>query len=201
MSSAAEFLETGTAEGEERTETAATPVEGQPEAEADAAGGGSFGELRLELAGLRAEVGRFHDVLDRLHTENQDLRRGQVERIVDPILRDLVKLAGDFRRRGQTWETDRAEAGPADVAKVCQDVVEDADMILERHGVEALVPQPGACFDRRDHRAIGTKPTADPALDGVIAETRRSGYRFGARIIQFPEVALYRFAAEPPVDS
>jgi molecular chaperone GrpE (heat shock protein) len=212
MSSAAEFLATGAAEGEEGTQTpAATPYEEQPAVEADgpddtpdrpegAGGDEPLSALRLELAGLSAEISRFHDVVDRLHAENQDLRSGQLDRIVDPILRDLVKLAGDFRRRGQTWETGRAEAGPADVAKVCRDVAEDADMILERHGVEALVPEPGTHFDRRDHRAAGVEPTADPALDGTIAETRRPGYRFGARVIQFPEVAVHRFAAEPSVD-
>jgi len=212
MSSAAEFVATGAAEGEEGTETsAATPDEEQPAAQTDRPDNTSDGPegagedeplsaLRRELAGLSAKISRFHDVVDRLHAENQDLRGGQLDRIVDPILRDLVKLAGDFRRRSQTWQTGRAEAGPADVAKVCRDVAEDADMILERHGVEALVPEPGTHFDRRDHRAAGVEPTADPTLDGTIAETRRPGYRFGARVIQFPEVVVHRFAAEPSVD-
>jgi len=211
MSSAAEFLTTGAAESDEGTEDpTATPDEEQPAADGPEGDGpegvGPAGEdeplraLRLELAALSAEIRRFHDVVDRLHAENQDLRRGQLDRIVDPILRDLVKLAGDFRRRGQTWETGRVWAGPADVAKVCAEVAEDADMILERYGVATLVPEPGTQFDRRDHRAAGGKPTADPALDGTIAETRRPGYRFGARVIQFPEVAVHRFAAEPSVD-
>jgi len=206
MNSSAETWEPGAAHEEEPTDVSTAPREGQAATdEPDRASDGHDGEsadeplraLRLELAGLSAEVSRFHDVVDRLHLENQDLRRGQLDRIVDPILRDLVKLAGDFRRRGQTWEAGRAEAGSVDVAKVCRDVAEDVDMILERHGVEALVPEPGTPFDRREHRATGVEPTTDPALDGTIVETRRPGYRFGARIIQFPEVAVHRFVTPP----
>lgn len=214
MSGAAEFLATGAAGDEVDTDApASTPGDEPPAAEVDGPHPAARAEaeeaeegdppltaLRRDLVALGAEISRFHDVVDRLHAENQDLRRGELDRVVDPILRDLVKLAGDFRRRGQVWETGRTEAGPADVAKVCRDVAEDADMILERHGVVALVPEPGTHFDRREHRAAGVESTSDPALDGTIAETRRPGYQFGARTIQFPEVAVHRFVAEPSVD-
>jgi molecular chaperone GrpE (heat shock protein) len=212
MSSAAEFFATGATVDEAGTQgSVVAPDEERPAAERDAPDDTPDGlegaeadealrAVRLELAGLSAEISRFHAVVDRLHAENQDLRRGQFDQMIEPILRDLVKLAGDFRRRGQTWEGGRAEFGPADVAKVCREVAEDADMILERHGVEALVPPPGTRFDRRDHRAAGVEPTVDPALDGTIAETRRPGYRLGARIIQFPEVAVHRFVADTAVN-
>jgi molecular chaperone GrpE (heat shock protein) len=199
MRSAAE-LAAETAGDDEGTTVPAAASDEEPQAEGAPDEPGEVEPLvalRREMAGLAAELSRFHDVVDRLHAENQDLRRGQLDRIVDPILRDLVKLAGDFQRRRQTWETGRAEAAPADVARVCRDVVEDTDMILERFGVEVLLPEPGTRFDRRDHRAAGVEPTVNPALDGTIAETRRPGYRFGTRMIQFPEVAVHRFAVDP----
>jgi molecular chaperone GrpE (heat shock protein) len=212
MSSAAEFSSTGSADGGRPVDTAVTApeaeeptrdVRGRNDAFPGVDGEGAAGSLTaigLELAALRVEIGRFQDVVDRLHAENQDLRRGQLDRILDPVIRDVVKLAGDFRRRGQALATDHAVAGATDVVRVCQDVAEDVGMILERNGVEVLVPAPGTRFNRRDHRASGTEQTGDPALDGTIAETRRPGYRLGARIVEFPEVAVYRFAAGPSVE-
>ena len=154
--------------------------------------------LHAELAGLGTQVNLFQQLIDRLHTENEDLRRGQLDRLLEPVFRDLMKLADDWRRMASSWAPDRAAAQPEQVAGLCRAMVEDVDMILERHGVEPAVPEVGSSFDRREHRAVGDTSVDDPALDGTVSGVSRPGYRFGGRILRFPEVLVRRFTASAP---
>jgi molecular chaperone GrpE (heat shock protein) len=152
--------------------------------------------LSTGIEGLRAEIRGFQGLIDRLYSDNEELRRGQLDRMIEPLLRDLFKLSDDWRRRGSYLAGETTDAPVKDVSTMCHEMVEDVEIILERHGVEKITPELGSLFDRREQRAIGTAAVADPALDSTVEGVRRPGYRFGGRMLRFPEVLVHRFAPD-----
>ena len=144
-------------------------------------------EIRTELAGLHAQSKFLNEVIDRLYTENERLRRAEARTAPRPAVRELIKLADDWRSRTAAVREN------ADLAVLCGEVVEDVTMILERQGVEEFGAPPGSEFDRRQHRAVGTRPTDDEALDGHVAELRRPGYLEEERVVRFAEVVVFKF--------
>ncbi|WP_170224676.1 nucleotide exchange factor GrpE [Actinokineospora cianjurensis] len=144
--------------------------------------------IQADVAKLVAETGALHGLVDRLHRENEALRRGESLRVFDPVIRDLIKLTDDWRRRGAAL---RSQSGPA-AAVLCDEVAEDAEMILDRLGVTRYAPDRGEQFDRREHHATGTEPTEDPALDSTVAEVKAPGYRLDDRAIRYAQVVVHR---------
>jgi molecular chaperone GrpE (heat shock protein) len=143
-----------------------------------------------ELTLLRQQQGFLNEVLDRLHRENEVLRRGETQKMLDPVVRDLIKLADDWSARG--------EALGGEPGGLCREVAEDAGLILARFGAEVFAPEPGTPFDRRAHRAVGTADTEDPSLDGTVAAARKPGYRVGERVVRFAEVTVHRVVTGAP---
>jgi molecular chaperone GrpE (heat shock protein) len=144
--------------------------------------------IKAELTGLHEQSRFLNEVIDRVHGENERLRRAEAQSALQPALRELVKLADDWRSRSIAAGED------AGSAKLCGEVVDDVTMILERQGVEEFHAEPGTEFDRRRHRAVGRQPTADEALEGVIAEARKPGYLNGDRVVRFAEVVVFKVA-------
>jgi molecular chaperone GrpE len=62
---------------------------------------------------------------------------------------------------------------------------------LERHGVERL-DLDGTPFDPNVAEAVAVEPVDDPAADGTVVRTVRSGYRLGERIVRAARVAVGR---------
>jgi len=147
--------------------------------------------ISAELAGLHGQSRFLNEVIDRLHAENEKLRRNESQKALPPGVRELIKLADDWRSRGMALR-DRAEPDGTESARLCVEVVEDVTMILERQGVEEFWPEPGAGFDRHEHRAVGTSRTGDEALDGTVVTARRPGYRVDDRIVRFAEVVVLK---------
>jgi molecular chaperone GrpE (heat shock protein) len=150
----------------------------------------TLGDIRAELAGLHAQSKFLNEVIDRLHTENERLRRAGSRATLQPALRELIKLADDWRSRSVAVRED------ADPGRLCADVVEDVTMILGRQGIDAFAVEAGTEFDRYQHRAVGTRATEDAALDGRVAEVRRPGYRDEERVVRFAEVVVYKVVAD-----
>lgn len=143
--------------------------------------------MQAELTALRAETIHTNEILDRLHAENERLRRGEVEQLLQPVFRDLLKLSDDWTAMAASWESKDA-ATPADVANKCRNVAEDAKLILERYGVDSFAPDIGATVERRQHRVVGKIPAESSETDNTVAEVRRPGYVYGEKVIRFAEV-------------
>ena len=143
--------------------------------------------MQAELTALRAETIHMNEILDRLHAENERLRRGEVEQLLQPVFRDLLKLSDDWTAMAASWESKDA-ATPADVANKCRNVAEDAELILERYGVDSFAPDIGATVERRQHRVVGKIPAESSEIDNTVAEVRRPGYVYGEKVIRFAEV-------------
>ncbi|MCP2167111.1 GrpE protein [Goodfellowiella coeruleoviolacea] len=149
--------------------------------------------IQSDLAGLHAQSKFLNEVIDRLHTENEQLRAAEARRTLQPALRELVKLADDWRSR----RTSLAEAGHVDLTRLCDEIVEDVTLLLDRQGVEEFHAEVGAAFDRHEQRSVGTRPTENTDQDGRIAEARRPGYRVDGNVVRFAEVVVYKFTPPP----
>ena len=62
---------------------------------------------------------------------------------------------------------------------------------LTAAGVSAVRPE-GQRFDPALHEAGGTLPTADAALDGLVAETEVVGFTDRGRVLRAPVVIVYQ---------
>ena len=129
--------------------------------------------IEAELKVLRGETVHINEILDRLHAENERLRRGESEQILMPLFRDLMKLADDWTAMATSWES-KETAAPADVAERCREVADDAGLILARHGVDPLTPSVGTPIERKQHRVVGTVASETPDLNNTVAEVRLS---------------------------
>jgi hypothetical protein len=159
----------------------------------------------------------LNEILDRLHAENVKLRQGDAQRLIMPLQRDLIRLADDWRGRSQVLrrraEARSREAGevtrpdepamadsaggqatdrPEQVATICEQIAEDLDLMLDRHGAQSFTPEPGDPFDRHEHRAVGTASTGEARLDSTVSSVRKPGYRTEEKVLRFAEVVVNR---------
>jgi molecular chaperone GrpE len=151
-----------------------------------------------ELAVARArdqEVAAFREsVIDRLHAENQSLRRGEVDAALEPF-RDGVVGVYDMARRAaaQYRSTDQpsAERGAA----LLEAVAEEAADILVRAGVTRVEPMVGEVFDPSRHRGVATTVAAQPWQDNTIADVSAIGFAALNKVIRRAEVVVARHEA------
>jgi hypothetical protein len=175
---------------------------------------------RLAAATERAHERAAHReaIIDRLHDDNQMLRRGELQAMLDPIRTALYRLHDMVRRESLRWTSpaarhahdETAVAGapvdPPDAAHVGPLLSAIADEIAEalaRAGAERYTVRPGEPFDQARHRPVGTVPVTDPALDGAVVSARTDGFGQGEQILRRAEViigqaAAARAAAGPP---
>jgi molecular chaperone GrpE (heat shock protein) len=173
--------------------------------------GADSAALAAELAALRAVVDRLavatereneraahrESVIDRLHDENQMLRRGEVQAMLDPVRAALYRLHDMVRRESARWAEprppDAAHAGPL-LAAIADEIAE----ALARTGAERFTVQPGAPFDPARHRPVGTVRIADPALDGTVVTARSDGFSQGEQVLRRAEVVIGQISGSRP---
>jgi molecular chaperone GrpE (heat shock protein) len=150
--------------------------------------------LRAALTASQRAQEHQQALLDKLHDEKEQLREAEQRRQRDPVLRDLIQLSDTCLRTSRQWRerADVSQETAQTVAAVLGDAAEDVHLILERQGIEDFAPMAGDKFLRSESKAVGTQPTADEALDGMVAAVRKPGYRLGGRVLRFSEVVVWR---------
>jgi molecular chaperone GrpE len=112
-------------------------------------------------------------VIDHLRAEVDRLRRGERRGLLRPLLVEVCRLRDDLLRSAGDLPADfNAERA----SRLLLSYAESVALALENNGVVAYEAEPGTEFDPRRHRRAGSEGTAEPALAGRIASTRRSGY-------------------------
>jgi molecular chaperone GrpE (heat shock protein) len=187
-------------------ELGSTP-EGGNEAVGELNTDGALQELAQAVEALHADFRRSMQgydhqrmLMDRLHSENEQLRRAELERSQDPMIRDLISLADTCLRNGRTW-LQREAVAPSDIDRVLREVADEVGLILERQGVEAFQPKEGTKFDRREARVVRSATTSDASRDGTVAEVLKPGYRIGHRILRYCDVVVWTFVTAPLADA
>ena len=135
---------------------------------------------------------RRDELIDKLHSENQRLRQGELHTAMLPLLRDLMRLHDDLER---IVEVDPA----AHDTVLIRDALADA---LARNGITRFVPGESEPFDSAQHAAVGSEPVDDPQRDRTICAVRRAGFRRDdGSIVRVADVAVRRYRSAAPSDS
>ncbi|GAA4241886.1 hypothetical protein GCM10022254_72530 [Actinomadura meridiana] len=168
------------------------------EVESDEVGPGA---IRDALAGLAARLDREHEraahreaVIDRLHEENQRLRRGELRAMLEPVKTALYRLHDQTRREsGRLASPDLAEPPDARrTALLLAAVADDVADALARLGVERFTVEPGAPYDAARHRPVAVTPVDDPLRDNTVTAVQADGFEQDGRVLRKAAVSVGR---------
>lgn len=144
------------------------------------------------LGGQVAELVRLGEqreaTIDRLHAENQALRAGEREQALVPVFRDLIALHDALDGLATRHAAEGAAVAAADIARVQESVVD----LLARYDVESYTADVNAAFVAKEHRAVKTLETSDPAQHLTVVAVHRVGFRTPAHVIRALEVSVRR---------
>ncbi|GAA0415200.1 hypothetical protein Acor_59370 [Acrocarpospora corrugata] len=130
-------------------------------------------DLENGLKHLAEQVAREHEraahreqIIDRLHAENQDLRRGLLQEALTPVRSGLYRLYDTVTR-----EATRRSAHDGDpVVPLLEAIAEEVAEVLARTGAERLEVAPGDEYDPALHRPVGTGPGEDGRVAAVVSD-------------------------------
>lgn len=180
-------------------DSAAAP---EPAAAGDEADGAAFrAGVREALAGLAARLDREHEraahreaVIDRLHEENQRLRRGELQGMLEPVRTALYRLHDQARR--ESGRLGAAGLGdppdPGQTALLLAALADDVADALARLGVERFTVEPGAPYDASRHRPVAVTPVADPLADGTVTAVQSDGFEQSGKVLRKAAVSVGR---------
>jgi molecular chaperone GrpE (heat shock protein) len=154
-----------------------------------------LGELSARLAGFdeRLEesqrlLARQTELVERLHAENQRLRKGEVRAAQLPLVRDVLRLHDDLGRL--------VDAAEGDSRKDLEIVRASLLDTLARNGITPFEGEAGEPFDSRRQSVAGVVGADDPALNRLIAETLRAGFAWDdGELIRVADVRVHRHVA------
>jgi molecular chaperone GrpE len=151
--------------------------------------------LQSSIDRLTAATEREHErathrekIIDRLHQDNQELRRGELQAMLDPIRTSLYRLHDMVRRESRRWTAGSGD--PAHVGPLLSAIADEIAEALARAGAERYTAEPGEPFDQARHKPVDTTAVSDPALDGTVMAARGDGFRRGEQILRRAEVVI-----------
>ncbi|MGI8332297.1 nucleotide exchange factor GrpE [Actinomadura scrupuli] len=181
-----------------------------PPAEDDFADGPSseppaptLSEIQSALSGLVTVVEREHEraahreaIIDRLHEDNQLLRRGELQALHEPVRNALYRLHDMVKREAVRWAS-AEPPDPAHAAALLSAVTDEIAEALARTGVERFTVKPGDPFDPARHRPVGSEPVTDPGLDGTVMSVLTDGFEKGEQVMRRSEVRIGKLQNNP----
>ncbi|MGB5094044.1 MAG: nucleotide exchange factor GrpE [Parvibaculum sp.] len=171
------------------------------------------GEAAPAMESAQAEIDAGFAVIEKLTSENADLRDKLLRAIADGenirkrgerektdaaryasanFARDMLQVGDNLRRALDTLsEEDRA--GMSDNVKALLEGVEMTERAMlstfERHGIRQVMPQVGDRFDANQHEAMFEVPgTGQPG--GTIVQVLEAGYMIGDRLLRAARVGV-----------
>lgn len=129
--------------------------------------------------------------LDALAGKFEESKRGTLLEFVRPALQPLVNLHAELLKSAKDIVDDHARAQDLEYFA---DSIERALDLLDIVSVDAREEAP---FDRREHFAVLTKPTDNPAQDQKIARVIRQGFRLAGheRVLIPARVSVWKYTA------
>ncbi|MFB4309141.1 nucleotide exchange factor GrpE [Actinomadura sp. GTD37] len=181
-------------------------AEPEPAPAGDETGGGAGAaafreDVRDALAGLAARLDREHEraahreaVIDRLHEENQRLRRGELQGMLEPVRTALYRLHDQARRESARLAAPgpAEPPGPRQTALLLAALADDVADALARLGVERFTVEPGAPYDASRHRPVAVTPVADPLRAGTVTAVESDGFEQSGKVLRKAAVSVGR---------
>ena len=166
----------------------------------EAPGGANLVSAMANMADQLREANRISEgrerVIDRLHDENQKLKQGELQQVMLPVFRDLIRLYDDLKITAANYADRDGNEKTATELTCYRETVGD---ILYRYGVERIEVAVGESFNPKEHKAVATVPSSDSEQDRTVAKIIRDGFQTDIRVVRNVEVEVYRHA--PPAAS
>jgi molecular chaperone GrpE (heat shock protein) len=155
------------------------------------------------LSQLAEKVDREHEraafresIIDRLHAENQELRRDQLDTALEPVRTLLYRLHATLLRETRRWASGAAP-GIEHVPPLLSALADDVAETLERTGVEPFAVEVGDRFDPSRHRPREAVEVTDPNLVDAVVEVLTVAFARGDRVVRRADVTVGRAASSP----
>lgn len=141
-----------------------------------------FSRIERRLEELARLGDRNADHVGALHAENQRLRSGEMQQVMSPLIRDVIRVYDDTVRLA-----DNGSPGSDDLFLVSELLIG----ALGRWGVERLVPSIGDTFTTTIHSGVGRVASVD-GVPSTVAAVRRCGFvTTDGRTLRTAEVEVY----------
>lgn len=138
-------------------------------------------EATAEIARLRT---RDTDLINRLHEDVTRLRNGEIAIALNPVVTGMIKLHDQMVSLGALTD----QASP--VAMLHTQLLQLLELTC---AVTPFTPAAGDQFDAARHTGVKRIPASDPAADGTIATTIKTGFaRTDGSVVRAAEVEVYR---------
>ena len=156
------------------------------------------------LRALTIEVAKYHDrashresVIDKLHADLEQVRKGERRGLLRPLLAGAARLRDDLLRQSSTLPDDFDAQRARKLLTTYADMVE---LLLLDHGVDVQEPAVGTAFDPRRQRVLATRGTSDHHMVNTVAEVVRGGYidADSGIVLGRAEVIVHTLADEEP---
>jgi molecular chaperone GrpE (heat shock protein) len=154
----------------------------------------SLVEVHAALSGLSATLEREQErakhreeIIDRLHEENQLLRRGELQQMYEPVRAALFRLYDNLGRAVQ----DPPDA--EHIVPLLRAIGDELAEALGRTGIEKYEVGLGDLYDRELHRPLGPAPVTDEDLDGRVVEICSDGFARGEQIVRRAQVRVGKY--------
>ncbi|KAB5604754.1 nucleotide exchange factor GrpE [Bifidobacterium jacchi] len=133
------------------------------------------------------------DMFDHAHSELVDFQNGSVDKRIDDIAIDLIRLIDSTRKHIRTFESVKPNADNyRRMLGILSGAAEDLQDILYGHDVENYIVPKGP-IDHSRQKVIRIVPTANKAADGKIAARVDEGYERDGEVIRPERVLEYRY--------
>ncbi|MFE6871498.1 nucleotide exchange factor GrpE [Kitasatospora sp. NPDC057692] len=167
--------------------------EAQPAAE-EAGPVDDLAALAREFTGALAReqqlAERREDLIARLHTELEQLRRGDLERALDLVRHPLIRLHDQILRQAELLDSPLTVDELGVLLRALADETADA---LAGTGVERYTAAVGEPYDPARHRPVGRDTAAAPEEDRTVSRVVSAGFASGDRVVRKSEVVVARW--------
>lgn len=127
-------------------------------------------------------------IIDRLHEENQQLRRGELEALLAPVRNGLFRVHDMARKAAR-----QIAANPDGGARLLEAISDECADILLGVGVERFEATVGEPYDPVRHRPLAATAVADVRRDNTVAEAQAAGFATDAKVVRRADVVLARY--------
>ncbi|QKV97951.1 nucleotide exchange factor GrpE [Streptomyces sp. NA02950] len=147
-------------------------------------------EFTAALARQQDLADRREEIITRLHTELQELRRGELDAALDLVRHGLIRLHDRILRQAEQID---APLGTDELDALLRALADDAADTLAGTGTERYAPEEGEPFDTARHRPVGRAEALSEEADRTVARVVAAGFARGERVVRKAEVVVARW--------
>ncbi|MCU0599526.1 MAG: nucleotide exchange factor GrpE [Desulfobacterales bacterium] len=159
---------------------------------------GPLDEIKLQLNSLSKAFEtklKYDDhknkIIDELHQSLQEYRQGLVQKYVQKIFTDVLKVVDDIRKFSAHYSSNRNADDTMDkFLTFLESTASDLEDLFLWEGISPFSCE-GNLLDPARQRILNKFPTDDPAKDKIIAERVRPGYEYNGKIVRPEMVSVF----------